>query len=387
MPDLTRTASHQQYQQQIPASLASTTMSYYQNPRIPGFYGDLSTTGTGGLSMPSYDPYAVNAVPPLQIPATGTALGGPVGGSLPTQHRASSGAWNPEDDRTLLALRAMGKNWNQIQREAFPGKTGNACRKRHERLMERRGQNDFDNRKLERLCKEYMSMRKEIWQPLASRCGEKWNVVEMQCMSNGLKNIQSHARAYARRERLESGHGLPSSGYDDPEDDAGALACLTPVDDLDQADGLTHDQSYSSPETGGSTTGAHSTPGGSSGSAGSSSHSAAAAHAAFYHNPHAHAAQHHHHHSQAVAGYATGGYGGYAATTHHHPHHQGHGYSNSVSSTGTAPGGYGSAGSGSAGQGSGGGSGGASPYMGHGGRLPSVGDMGIDGLLNRGQGS
>ena len=40
--------------------------------------------------------------------------------------------------------------------------------------------NDFDNRKLERLCKEYMSMRKEIWQPLASRCGEKWNVVEMQ---------------------------------------------------------------------------------------------------------------------------------------------------------------------------------------------------------------
>lgn len=130
--------------------------------------------------MPGYDPYAVNAVPPLQIPTTGATMGGPVGGTLPTQHRASSGAWNQEDDRTLLALRAMGKNWNQIQREAFPGKTGNACRKRHERLMERRGQNDFDSRKLERLCKEYMSMRKEIWQPLATRCGEKWNVVEMQ---------------------------------------------------------------------------------------------------------------------------------------------------------------------------------------------------------------
>ena len=46
--------------------------------------------------------------------------------------------------------------------------------------MERRGQNDFDTRRLERLSSEYMSMRKEIWQPLAQRCGEKWNVVEAQ---------------------------------------------------------------------------------------------------------------------------------------------------------------------------------------------------------------
>ncbi|KAL2169458.1 hypothetical protein VTG60DRAFT_6002 [Thermothelomyces hinnuleus] len=349
-------------------------MSYYQNPRqqLPGFYGDLSTTGAGGIPMPGYDPYAVNAVPPLQIPTTATAIGGPVGGALPTQHRASSGAWNQEDDRTLLTLRAMGKNWNQIQREAFPGKTGNACRKRHERLMERRGQNDFDNRKLERLCKEYMGMRKEIWQPLASRCGEKWNVVEMQCMSNGLKNIQSHARAYARRERLESGQ--PVTTYGDPDD---ALDCLTPVDDVDVAD-----QSYSSPETGGSTTGTHSTPGGSSGSAGS---------AAGYLSSHHHSA-HAHHHSQAAA---AAGYGhGYGAPYGHQQHqqqvqaHHGHGYSNSVSSTGTA-GGYGTASqqAGAAGSASGSASQGASPYLGHSGRLPSVGDMGIDAIMHRGQGS
>ncbi|EAQ83443.1 hypothetical protein CHGG_09847 [Chaetomium globosum CBS 148.51] len=336
-------------------------MSYYQNPRqLSGFYGDLSTAGAGGMPMPGYDPYAVSAVPPLQMPQAGPAMGGPVGGPLPTQHRASSGAWNQEDDRTLLALRAMGKNWNQIQREAFQGKTGNACRKRHERLMERRGQNDFDNRKLERLCKEYMSMRKEIWQPLASRCGEKWNVVEMQCMSNGLKNIQSHARAYARRERLESGQ--PLTAYDDD----GGLGCLTPVDDVDVAD-----QSYSSPETGGSTTGAHSTPGGSSGSGGSGAFATM--------HPHQ---QHHPQAAAAAAGYQ--GYGGYG---HHQQHHQqqahhGHGYSNSVSSTGTA-GGYGGAPQ----QASGSGSQGTSPYMGHGGRLPSVGDMGIDAIINRGQGS
>lgn len=102
------------------------------------------------------------------------------GPALPAQHRASSGAWSQEDDRAILALRAMGKSWNQIQREAFPGETENACRKRHERLMEKRGQNDFDTRKLERLSKEYILMRKEIWSPLAARCDEKWNVVEAQ---------------------------------------------------------------------------------------------------------------------------------------------------------------------------------------------------------------
>ncbi|KAL2259913.1 hypothetical protein VTK26DRAFT_6246 [Humicola hyalothermophila] len=369
MPDLTRTPSQQQYQQHIPASLAPavSTMAYYQNPRqLSGFYGDISAAGAGGMPMPSYDPYAVNTVPPLQMPTTSTAMGGPVGGALPMQHRASSGAWSQEDDRTLLQLRAMGKNWNQIQREAFPGKTGNACRKRHERLMERRGQNDFDNRKLERLCKEYMSMRKEIWQPLASRCGEKWNVVEMQCMSNGLKNIQSHARAYARRERLESGQAL--TGYDDPD---GALGCLTPVDDVDVD---VADQSYSSPETGGST-GAHSTPGGSTGSgASSTSHS----HTAYLTHQH-HQQQHHH----AAAANAYQEYAGYG---HHQPPH--HSYSNSVSSAGSA-GGYVTGGGSGGGGGVQGGTGsqGTSPYLGHGHRLPSVGDMGIDAIINRGPGS
>ena len=183
MPKLTRGSSHHQYQQHISVSLdeSTPTMSYYPTRQVANYYDDpLATSAAAPMAMSSYDPYAVSPVAPLQMPAASTSMGGPVGGSLPTQHRASSGAWNQDDDRALLQLRAMGKNWNQIQREAFPGKTGNACRKRHERLMERRGQNDFDNRKLERLSKEYMAMRKEIWQPLAQRCGEKWNVVEMQ---------------------------------------------------------------------------------------------------------------------------------------------------------------------------------------------------------------
>lgn len=189
-------------------------------------------------------------------------------------------------------------------------------------------------------------------------------------MSNGLKNIQSHARAYARRERLESGQ--PLTGYDDPD---GALGCLTPVDDVDVAD-----QSYSSPETGGST-GAHSTPGGSSGSgASAASHSHAAYMAAHHHHQQQQQQQHHQQHHQAAVAGAYQGYPGYG---HHQAPH--HGYSNSVSSTGTA-GGYVTNPGGAAG-GSGTGSQGTSPYLGHGNRLPSVGDMGIDAIINRGPGS
>lgn len=46
--------------------------------------------------------------------------------------------WSTKDDEILIQLRAQGVSWNQMASEHFPSKTGNACRKRHERLMERR---------------------------------------------------------------------------------------------------------------------------------------------------------------------------------------------------------------------------------------------------------
>jgi hypothetical protein len=152
-----------------------------------------------------------------------------------------------------------------------------------------------------------------------------------QCMSNGLKNIQAHARAYARRERLESGQ--PLVAYDD---DSGVSGIgLTPIDDVPE-------QAYS-PD---SASGAHSTPGGSS-NAGSG---------------------HHNSFSSMHQGHGT-----YQTYQSYQPQH---GYSNSVSSTGTA--GYGQPQAAS--------SQGASPYMGHNNRLPSVGEMGINSLINRGNG-
>lgn len=82
-----------------------------------------------------------------------------------------------------MSARAAGMNWAPIQTAYFPTKTPNACRKRHERLMERRSADDWDGMKLEGMAKAYMDMRKEIWAPLAERCGEKWAVVEAKVRS------------------------------------------------------------------------------------------------------------------------------------------------------------------------------------------------------------
>jgi hypothetical protein len=150
-------------------------------------------------------------------------------------------------------------------------------------------------------------------------------------MSNGLKNIQSHARAYSRRERL--GSGQPMAGYDDDSGISGIG--LTPVDDMEH--------NYSSPETSSST-------GNQSVGSGSSTASQQA---------YSTAMQNH----NSYQGY---GYGGPSGP---HPHHS---YNSSVSSAGTA--GYGGAGHGH-----------PSPYMGHGNRMPSV-DMGIDAIIHRGPG-
>lgn len=97
--------------------------------------------------------------------------------SIPS-HRALTSAWTQQDDNILLRARATGLNWGKIQSIYFNNKTGNACRKRHQHLMSRKSDDDWEDRKLERLGKEYMSMRKELWTGLAQRVGEKWNIVE-----------------------------------------------------------------------------------------------------------------------------------------------------------------------------------------------------------------
>jgi hypothetical protein len=88
------------------------------------------------------------------------------------------GTWTAEDDKTLIQARARGQNWADLQRTHFPAKTANACRKRYERLVERRGIYDYSGRRLEMVANEYMNLRREMWSGLADRLGMKWEVVE-----------------------------------------------------------------------------------------------------------------------------------------------------------------------------------------------------------------
>lgn len=57
-------------------------------------------------------------------------------------------------------------------------KSDNACRKRHERLMDKRKSQEWDSKKLDQLAAEYVAMREQIWMPLATRMGESWGLIE-----------------------------------------------------------------------------------------------------------------------------------------------------------------------------------------------------------------
>jgi hypothetical protein len=86
--------------------------------------------------------------------------------------------WSSADDEVLVAARIAGLNWQTTAAKHFPHKTANACRKRHERLIERRTHEDWTTKRLDSLAVEYMELRKEIWGPLATKIGERWSVVE-----------------------------------------------------------------------------------------------------------------------------------------------------------------------------------------------------------------
>ncbi|KAF2756411.1 hypothetical protein EJ05DRAFT_64581 [Pseudovirgaria hyperparasitica] len=118
-----------------------------------------------------------------------------------TSEPRTASTWSNADDEILMSARAAGMNWQPISAKHFPAKTANACRKRHERLMERRNAEEWDGVKLETLAVEYMNCRREMWQILANRVGEKWTLVEQKCMEKGFKNLQAAQRSAQRKER------------------------------------------------------------------------------------------------------------------------------------------------------------------------------------------
>jgi hypothetical protein len=166
--------------------------------------------------------------------------------------------WSTSDDEVLLRARASGLNWQPIASRNFPNKTANACRKRHERLIERRHVDDWDNQKLELLAQEYLACRKEMWEMLAARLGERWSVVEAkvsaneplttnrsrlntqsQCMEKGVKLLQSTART-AQRKALADHHAqaycVEDRGISDHNSDSGIVLCSGSEPDMEATD-------------------------------------------------------------------------------------------------------------------------------------------------------
>ena len=95
------------------------------------------------------------------------------------QRRSQSAPWTAQEDDRLLKSKRQGLQWDVIQKKYFPDKsTGNACRKRYERLENKRRATDWDESRLQNLAVAYMDMRQEVWEPLAKRLGEKWDHVE-----------------------------------------------------------------------------------------------------------------------------------------------------------------------------------------------------------------
>ncbi|KAK4221195.1 hypothetical protein QBC38DRAFT_449383 [Podospora fimiseda] len=158
---------------------------------------------------PAYE--ARNGGPPPNGPQDGSTAfhqveqhgGGEANDGNP-QSLHNFGSWSENEDKTLMLARSRSESWADIRERYFPTRTPNACRKRWERLMEHRETVEKDARRMQRINDEYVEMRKAIWSPLAERMGESWEWVEAQCLSVGLKSIQSSARSHTHRNKRES---------------------------------------------------------------------------------------------------------------------------------------------------------------------------------------
>ncbi|PNS21484.1 hypothetical protein CAC42_1263 [Sphaceloma murrayae] len=136
---------------------------------------------------------------------------------------AAAAVWTAADDDVLASARAAGMNWQPIATRFFPTKSANACRKRHERLMDRRYQEEWEQDRLEELATAYFDCRKEMWTILGERLGERWGLVEGKCMEKGLKNLQTIARA-SQRKRIRRSERDETRSERDQEDDSGSQA-------------------------------------------------------------------------------------------------------------------------------------------------------------------
>lgn len=92
--------------------------------------------------------------------------------------------WSSENDNLLMLARENGLAWELIATKYFPSKTANTCRKRHERLMEKRYiANFWDDTEVKQLANAYEKCREKMWDILGGIVGERWQDVESKVCS------------------------------------------------------------------------------------------------------------------------------------------------------------------------------------------------------------
>lgn len=85
-------------------------------------------------------------------------------------------AWSTVDDELLLRTKSLGKKWVEIS-PLFPGKTSNACRKRHARLVTH-AQVEWDEFKERDLAVEFVNAKVGFFKMIAGNLKLEWRQVE-----------------------------------------------------------------------------------------------------------------------------------------------------------------------------------------------------------------
>jgi hypothetical protein len=123
-------------------------------------------------------PYSQQHMMPTYLPVPNAMPAMPQMQRGPLPKPGQSGPWNNEEDSILLDAKSGGMSWEEIHRQHFPGKSANACRKRHERVLAKMRSTDWDDARIQRVTDAYHKHRNSIWAPLCRELGESLTDVE-----------------------------------------------------------------------------------------------------------------------------------------------------------------------------------------------------------------
>ena len=103
-----------------------------------------------------------------------------VAGYISMPPPGQSAPWTTEEDNLLIYLKAQGLGWYEIHKRYFKTKSGNACRKRHERLTVKLRTIDWDKARIRKVMNAYDApgLRQQLWSQIAIEVGERWKDVE-----------------------------------------------------------------------------------------------------------------------------------------------------------------------------------------------------------------